>query len=35
LFLDGSISSLAIPEWGRFDNHDPMGPIIAVIGTLP
>jgi uncharacterized protein YigE (DUF2233 family) len=35
LFLDGSISSLAIPDWGRFDNHDPMGPIIAVIGTLP
>lgn len=35
LFLDGSISSLAIPEWGRFDNHDPMGPIIAVTGSLP
>lgn len=32
LFLDGSISSLDIPAWGRRDNGHPLGPIIAVTG---
>ncbi|MDQ0453803.1 phosphodiester glycosidase family protein [Rhizobium paknamense] len=35
LFLDGSISSLAIPEQGRIDRGFPLGVIIAVIGTRP
>ncbi|WP_198929109.1 phosphodiester glycosidase family protein [Rhizobium sp. AC27/96] len=35
LFLDGSISSLDIPEWQRRDGLFPLGPIIAVTELLP
>jgi uncharacterized protein YigE (DUF2233 family) len=35
LFLDGSISSLDIPEWQRRDGLFPLGPIIAVTQFLP
>ncbi|WFU11039.1 phosphodiester glycosidase family protein [Rhizobium sp. CB3090] len=35
LFLDGSISSLDIPEWQRRDELFPLGPIIAVTELLP
>ena len=35
LFLDGSISSLDIPEWQRRDSLFPLGPIIAVTEMLP
>lgn len=35
LFLDGSISSMMVPEWGRRDEAEPLGPILAVIGSLP
>ncbi|NKJ36776.1 uncharacterized protein YigE (DUF2233 family) [Rhizobium sp. SG570] len=35
LFLDGSISSLYIPEWQRRDGLFPLGPIIAVTELLP
>ncbi|WP_047455424.1 phosphodiester glycosidase family protein [Rhizobium rhizogenes] len=35
LFLDGSISSLDIPEWRRRDGLFPLGPIIAVTQSLP
>lgn len=35
LFLDGSISSLYIPEWKRRDSSFPLGPIIAVTRHLP
>ncbi|WP_246665393.1 phosphodiester glycosidase family protein [Rhizobium tropici] len=35
LFLDGSISSLDIPEWQRRDSLFPLGPIIAVTQVLP
>ncbi|TXI05138.1 MAG: hypothetical protein E6Q76_11490, partial [Rhizobium sp.] len=35
LFLDGSISSLDIPEWRRRDSLFPLGPIIAVTQMLP
>ncbi|MBB3607571.1 phosphodiester glycosidase family protein [Rhizobium sp. BK602] len=35
LFLDGSISSLDIPEWQRRDGLFPLGPIIAVTEPLP
>ena len=35
LFLDGSISSLMVPEWGRRDEREPLGPIIAVVRSLP
>jgi len=35
LFLDGSISSLDIPEWQRRDSLFPLGPIIAVTQMLP
>jgi len=35
LFLDGSISSLDIPEWQRRDGLFPLGPIIAVTEMLP
>ncbi|MGV1788957.1 phosphodiester glycosidase family protein [Rhizobium sp. A37_96] len=35
LFLDGSISSLDIPEWRRRDGLFPLGPIIAVTEMLP
>ncbi|TWD57756.1 uncharacterized protein YigE (DUF2233 family) [Agrobacterium vitis] len=35
LFLDGTISSLAEPTEGRIDHAHPLGPIIAVIGTVP
>lgn len=35
LFLDGSISSMMVPEWGRRDESEPLGPIIAVTGSLP
>ncbi|HEX8046308.1 MAG TPA: phosphodiester glycosidase family protein [Rhizobium sp.] len=35
LFLDGSISSLDIPEWQRRDGLFPLGPIIAVTQSLP
>ena len=35
LFLDGSISSLDIPEWQRRDWLFPLGPIIAVTELLP
>lgn len=31
LFLDGSISSLFLPEWQRRDSAFPIGPIIAVV----
>lgn len=33
LFLDGSISSLYLPEWQRGDAAFPLGPIIAVVGS--
>jgi uncharacterized protein YigE (DUF2233 family) len=35
LFLDGSISSIDVPEWQRRDSQFPMGPIIAVTELLP
>ncbi len=35
LFLDGSISSLYVPEWGREDRAFPLGPIIAVTAVMP
>jgi len=35
LFLDGSISSAQIPERGRIDSWFPLGPIIAVVDSLP
>ena len=35
LFLDGSISSVDIPEWRRRDSLFPLGPIIAVTLMLP
>lgn len=35
LFLDGSISSMMVPDWGRRDEAEPLGPILAVIRTLP
>ena len=35
LFLDGSISSVDIPEWQRRDSLFPLGPIIAVTEMLP
>ena len=35
LFLDGSISSMMVPEWGRRDESEPLGPIIAVTDSLP
>jgi uncharacterized protein YigE (DUF2233 family) len=35
LFLDGSISSLYVPEWQRRDSLFPLGPIIAVAQMLP
>lgn len=35
LFLDGSISSLMVPEWGRRDEREPLGPIVAVVKSLP
>jgi uncharacterized protein YigE (DUF2233 family) len=35
LFLDGSISSMMVPEWGRRDESEPLGPIIAATGSLP
>jgi uncharacterized protein YigE (DUF2233 family) len=35
LFLDGSISSLYVPEWQRRDSLFPLGPIIAVTEMLP
>lgn len=35
LFLDGSISSLYVPEWRRRDSAFPLGPIIAVTKHLP
>ncbi len=35
LYLDGTISSAYIPERGRRDRLFPLGPIIAVIGTVP
>lgn len=35
LFLDGSISSLYIPEWHRRDSRFPLGPIVAVTRHLP
>lgn len=35
LFLDGTISSLWVPEWNRQDQSFPLGPIIAVTTTLP
>jgi uncharacterized protein YigE (DUF2233 family) len=35
LFLDGSISSMMVPAWGRRDESAPLGPILAVTGTLP
>jgi uncharacterized protein YigE (DUF2233 family) len=35
LFLDGSISSVDIPEWRRRDSLFPLGPIIAVTQMLP
>jgi uncharacterized protein YigE (DUF2233 family) len=35
LFLDGSISSLYVPEWRRRDSSFPLGPIIAVTKHLP
>ena len=35
LFLDGSISSLDLPEWQRRDSLFPMGPIIAVTEPMP
>jgi uncharacterized protein YigE (DUF2233 family) len=35
LFLDGSISSLYVPEWQRDDSAFPLGPIIAVTAVMP
>jgi uncharacterized protein YigE (DUF2233 family) len=35
LFLDGSISSAHIPERGRMDSWFPLGPIIAVVDSVP
>jgi uncharacterized protein YigE (DUF2233 family) len=35
LFLDGSISSMMVPDWGRRDESELLGPILAVIDTLP
>lgn len=35
LYLDGTISSLYAAENGRRDHFFPLGPIIAVIGTVP
>lgn len=35
LFLDGTISSMSIPMWGRQDDSHPMGPIIAVTEPFP
>ncbi len=35
LYLDGTISSLYAASTGRRDHLFPLGPIIAVIGTLP
>ena len=35
LFLDGSISSLYVPEWHRDDAAFPLGPIIAVTAVAP
>lgn len=35
LFLDGSISSLYIPEWQRDDSAFPLGAIIAVTAVMP
>ncbi|WP_275783258.1 phosphodiester glycosidase family protein [Pararhizobium gei] len=35
LFLDGSISSLFAPGLDRYDNANPMGPIIAVVKKAP
>ncbi len=35
LYLDGTISSALIPSEGRRDRFFPLGPIIAVIGTVP
>ena len=35
LFLDGSISSMMVPAWGRRDESEPLGPIIAVTESLP
>ncbi|MDE1996386.1 MAG: phosphodiester glycosidase family protein [Rhizobiaceae bacterium] len=35
LFLDGSISSLDMPEWQQRDGLFPLGPIIAVTELLP
>lgn len=35
LFLDGSISSAQIPERGRLDSWFPLGPIIAVVDSVP
>jgi len=34
LFLDGSISSLYLPEWQRRDGFFPVGPIVAVVEPL-
>lgn len=35
LYLDGSISSVEIPERNRRDDHSPLGPIIAVVEKMP
>ena len=35
LFLDGSISSMMVPGWGRRDESEPLGPILTVVDTLP
>lgn len=35
LYLDGSISSVEIPERNRRDDHSPLGPIIAVVEKVP
>lgn len=35
LFLDGSISSAQIPERRRIDSWFPLGPIIAVVDSVP
>lgn len=35
LFLDGSISSMMVPAWGRRDESEPLGPILAVLDSLP
>lgn len=35
LFLDGSISSLFAPGLDRYDNVNPMGPIVAVVKKMP